>query len=730
MSGVVRFDQLDSTTQAKIRANVEKMESQGAPEADVEHYLRDVERLAPTGADSSSSAAATEPAKPPAKAKRSGMLQAALDAVPFATKGMAAIDAALPGGGSYDEELEGRKAGLKQFRNDHPKQALGATVVGAVAPAIATLGASVPEEAAALAPKLSLISKLWKGAKTGAAYGALQGASEAHGSVDDYADKIEHGAGFGAGFGALGTAAGAGLAAGARKVGLPNIISKGAQALADNTTAGGTANRLLSRIAQSLGTKGEASTTVAARAIADEAGGHVPTPPTPGVPSIALDQGGPQVEKLAQGIVHGPPGEGSTKIVNTLNKRAAGMKSSVTNAIEQGTGVAPGEGLSPLRQALTEQAAEADKLYAAARKASEGVAVDSPALKEVMKTPTGQSAYAWAVEQKANRMRQLAQVEGPPAGMDAATWARKNALATSRGLPTIPGETQELPDPEVLHFMKQYLAKVSRLGVRDGAAGKVATEAQSNVGLWSKIRDELPEEWQTADAAFAKKQKLIDMMDTGRNVFRTQANPGGNARKAVKTSLDAIPDRVQNPEQADALRTGVGIAAQDRASSLGAPGKAQSPGRLFGSDTDAQRMALGFKTPQESEQFQRLVGTWDKIAAQKQRVLGNSATSARNVEQASRAPDVATLRFFANIIRGNFGRALGGIGGEAETALDKVRRVAIDKEIASILTSPKPSAISEARLASLVRLRLGSASSALLPKVTGGAAGQKSTQDQ
>jgi hypothetical protein len=55
--------------------------------------------------------------------------------------------------------------------------------------------------------------------------------------------------------------------------------------------------------------------------------------------------------------------------------------------------------------------------------------------------------------------------------------------------------------------MKQYLSKVARLGVRDGAAGKVATEAQANVGLWGKIRGELPDVWKTADDAFAKKQK-------------------------------------------------------------------------------------------------------------------------------------------------------------------------------------------------------------------------------
>jgi hypothetical protein len=582
MSGVVRFDQLDQSTQAKIRANIEKMEAQKAPQADIEHYLRDVEHLA-TVDDSSSTepAAPATSSAPKVKPRASGMLQSALDAVPFATKGMAAIDAALPGGDSYDNNLESRKAGLAEFKKAHPKQALAGTVIGAVAPAIATMGASAPAEGAALLPKASLIARMWKGAKIGAGYGAVQGASEAHGSVGDYEDKMTKGAATGGFFGGLGTAVGAGLAAGARKVGLPNAISKGAQALADNTTAGGTANRFLSRIAEALGTKGEASTAVAGRAIADEAGGHVPAPATPGVPAIALDQGGPQVEKLAQGIVHGPPSEGGTKLVNTINKRASGMKSSVTNAIEQGTGVGAGEGMSPIRKALGEQAAEADKLYSAARKAAEGVPVDSPALKEVLQTPTGQDAYRWAVGQKADRLRKMPTVTRTVDSPDLTTMVnqgipRDKAIGVL-GKDATTTQSETLPDPEVLHFMKQYLSKVARLGVRDGAAGKVATEAQANVGLWGKIRGELPDVWKTADDAFAKKQRLIDMMDAGRNVFRTQTNPAGNARKAVQTSLDAIPGRVKDAEQAEALRTGVGMAAQDRASQLGAPGRRSRP---------------------------------------------------------------------------------------------------------------------------------------------------------
>jgi hypothetical protein len=128
---------------------------------------------------------------------------------------------------------------------------------------------------------------------------------------------------------------------------------------------------------------------------------------------------------------------------------------------------------------------------------------------------------------------------------------------------------------------------------------------------------------------------------------------------------------------------------------------------------------LGFKSPEQANQFQRLVNTWDQIQGQKERVLGNSATGGRVAEQAARAPDKATAGFFKELVHGNFGRAVGTITNQSSTAAERAYRVETDKAIADILTSPNPSAIDDARLTALLRLRLGKATSRLLPRLGG-----------
>jgi len=653
---------------------------------------------------------------------RAGMIQAAIDAIPFATKGEALIDAGVNrifGGGptSYEQNLLNRRAGISAFRQQHPKQALAATAVGAIAPVIATLGASAPTEGALLAPKATLLARLGRGATAGAGYGALQGASEAHGSLADYESKVEQGLVTGGLVGAGGTLLGAGLAAGARKVGLPQFVSGVASNLASRTEQGGRANRFLTRLAQSLGTQGEAATTTGARNAADRMAGFVPNDMPNSVPMMAIDRAGPNTEKLAAGIANGPPGPGQAQLVNAMTRRMGHMRPSVQDAITEGTGVAPKQGMEPLRSLIKEQSTEADQLYGAARAATEGQAVKSPTLDAVMSSPVGKQAYAWAVAQKGNRLSAMptANAVSPDLQRLIDMGVPEDRAAAALGEHAYTAET--VPDPETLHYMKQYLANVARLGVRDGAEGKLSTQAQGAVSVWGMIRGELPPEWQAADQAFAHKAKMIGAMNEGRNVFRTQVNPPGRPRAAVQNSLDALEQRTAKApaDVQQATRTGVGMAAQERAGKLGTSVK--SPGRLFGGEANEARMALGFQDPEKAEQFQRLVSAWDQIQGQNQRVLGNSATGGRVAEQAARAPDQATSSFFRELVHGNFGRALGTIGGQASTAVEKAHRVEVDKAIADILTSKNPNALDEARLTALLRLRLGNTAGKLLPRL-------------
>lgn len=243
-------------------------------------------------------------------------------------------------------------------------------------------------------------------------------------------------------------------------------------------------------------------------------------------------------------------------------------------------------GVQALRELVDAQGAEARQLYGAAREATAGQPVESPTLDEVMKTPVGKLAFSWAKMQKGNRGQSLPTVPGaekPPGGMDPGAWADAQARMKTR--PDItPFDVQlggemgheadaEMPDPEALHYMKQYLAKVARLGVNDGAQGTIATQAHGALGVWGKIRDEMPDVWRSADDAFAKKARTIDMLNAGRNIMRTQLNPPGAGRRALSSSLDALEERVAqaSPEEQHAFRVGAQSAVADHLKSGGKP---------------------------------------------------------------------------------------------------------------------------------------------------------------
>lgn len=384
---------------------------------------------------------------------------------------------------------------------------------------------------------------------------------------------------------------------------------------------------------------------------------------------MALDRGGANLEGLASGVVK-RPGIGNSIIRNALEERQQQMRPAVTQAFDEttGTNATQGEalinkladehaqidntsrvakavaqdaraakpsttaptpleawrqqvggdvsgGLQQLRQMIGEQSAEAKQLFGAAREATRGQPMQSPTLDQIRQTPVGQFAEKWALAQKANRNSPLATVPGReivPAEMSAAEWAGVQERSRVRGMsvPSFgrsPDET--VPDPETVHYMKQMLAKVARMGMNDGAQGTMATQAQGALQQWGAIRQEMPDVWQQADAAFAKKARMIDAFNTGRNIMRTQTNPAGTARQGVAKSLDAVElaHAEATPEEQHALRAGAQSAIteyfrgggsqtgfarqlQDPASAMSrrvvlATGDEQAPQRLAGSLT-------------------------------------------------------------------------------------------------------------------------------------------------
>lgn len=517
-------------------------------------------------------------------------------------------------GDAYQERLAAERAASHQFGQEHQVANLGIEAAGGLGSMLASGGMSAPQELATVGK----LARVGKAAMTGLDLGAVSGAANADGDMSDRARGAIKGGAIGGIGGLVLAPVVEALGYAGNKLKIPEGASWLAQKGADYLPQGSGAQRALQSAANSFGTRGQAATEIGQRVQMDTKAGTPVRPLPANVPSMAIDQGGANLEGLASGVVK-RPGVGNSIIRNALDERQQQMRPAVTSAFDEATGTnaAQGEalinkladehaqidnttqvakavtqdvrnakpatavtspfdawkqsiggnvsgGLQQLRQMIAEQSAEAKQLFGAAREATRGQPMQSPTLDQIRQTPAGQFAEKWALAQKANRNSPLATVPGKeivPAEMSAAEWATAQERSRARGMP-VPsfgrGPDETVPDPETVHYMKQMLGKIARMGMNDGAQGTMATQAQGAVQQWGAIRNEMPEVWQQADAAFAKKARTIDAFNTGRNIMRTQSNPAGTARQGVSKSLDAVEQAhaAATPEEQQALRAG------------------------------------------------------------------------------------------------------------------------------------------------------------------------------
>jgi hypothetical protein len=535
--------------------------------------------------------------------------------------GNAALDAlhGQPFHEAYQQRLASEREASKQFADRHPIGNLATEAVGGLGSMIASGGMSAPQELA----NVGRLARIGKAAATGLDLGAVSGAVNADGDMGDRAMGAMKGAAIGGIGGAVLTPlveAGGYLA---NKAHIPDAVSALSQRAAKLFPDASSAQRALQTLSRTTGAKGQAADEIAQRVQMDRAAGPSETIPA-AVPQMTMDQSGPNLEGLAKGIVR-RPGAGGGVIRNALQERGAQMRPSVTSAFDQATGTTEQDGeallarladehgklesaqgvvaeakrqagrsapdvtttpnalatwrdemggsltngIKALRQYVGDRTTEARQLYGAARQATNGQPMQSDALDQILETPVGKDAFKWATIQKANRNAPLASVPGAevvPGELSTAEWATVQERARQRGMPvpsmgTGPAETA--PDPETLHFMKQRLAKLARLGVNDGQGGTIATQAEGALRQWGAIREQMPPEWQAADEAFSKRSRVIDALNVGRNLIRTNLNPSG--QKALSTSLDAIEQQMANasPEEQHAFRVGGQSAVTD-----------------------------------------------------------------------------------------------------------------------------------------------------------------------
>lgn len=232
MSVPLRFDQLDSVSQKRVRGNLAKMQAANAPDTDIESYLRDVEHLSPVDSgpaphDIHSEYASGRLGRKLARENQNDAEMADAESQPtYAQKalgGIASLAKDIPG-------AEAAQAGMRAMLRRQPyREALSdiRSAEDAAPTAVRTFN-----RIAGAAPAYMLVpgSNMTKGA----IIGALQGFTDADPEADRSQETITRGA-VGGALGLAGDMAGAGASKiggmlrnqGAKEVGAARSIVNG-----------------------------------------------------------------------------------------------------------------------------------------------------------------------------------------------------------------------------------------------------------------------------------------------------------------------------------------------------------------------------------------------------------------------------------------------------------------------------------------------------------------------
>lgn len=704
MSGPLRFDQLEPARQDVIRKNLDTMHAKGAPDADVESYLRDVEHLAPVGQDAPQEGLASRVAHQVV----GGLSQAVRHPIDTATGILeapvrSAITAMSPGVGearpsaalSKGGNSSGRPIDTSPYDAEHggvtgKERAVGAaqTIANIALPSIAKGTSSLVQKGVA-----GLASKAGAGATLSRVLGTSAAGGTA-GAVYSPDDPI------------AGGLAGAVMAP---------VLSEGGRGLHKGLTGTGSAllDNVFGRPVESgpaikagplelghiEGHDVRAPQVIARRAAMDAQSGHVAPEGHRSLPPIALDKAGPNVEGLAEGIAQ-RPGPGRAQILKTVEARRAQMRPALSQTLEENTGVKADARMAPQQEAIDARSAEAKTNYDAARAETKGQAVTSPAFEEIKNTPAGKQALKVAMAKQGNLFHELPEEGAVPSGFSPEQWATAKQHMQERGMlvPDIGGES--LPDPETLHLMKQHLRKMTKMGDPNDP---VTADAFHVLSVIDRVRDELPESWRKADDAYAERSRIIEMGDRGRNVYRTELNPATPGQKGINKSLDGLRAKAAeaSPDEAAALQKGAATATHAKLAR--APTSIKSPSRIFPqSDVATEQRRYAFPSPERAADFEQAVSAWDRAQQQAERITGNSRTGLRGAEGSGSSPAAASL--LTGSPRAAIRAIIHTIGGAARLG----NQQKLEGEIARILTSPDGLNLSPPERATFVHGRVSS----------------------
>lgn len=578
----------------------------------------------------------------------------------LSTKPMAAANAAVSGQPfkkKYEQEKMVQRARELAYENYHPVASTALQIGGGLLSSLATA------PAAAAGKSVPFLSRLAANAEFG---GLASGASafvNEDGSFGDRVDAAADAAPIGALFAAGLTTGGKLLSPLARPVG--DAAAKGLRAVGMN------------RAADIVGPTARAGKRITDVMEQDKG---APLAEHRDIPRLNLDRlRGTEGEGLVKGLLR-KPGEARSTLAEALKQRMEEIRPAVSNAFDRLTGTTreggerlvqqlqqgqervaagteaadaanraraalarerpeepnalnafrevaggqPAEGLQYGERLRNARQQEADVNFGTAR-AEENAPMWNDDIAELVKTPTGGDSFRYAIRQKLDRLRAIPkQAAGAPTiagGYDEAklgSLEKMLAALEARGLPTpeLEQEMMNVVDPEMLHYMTQYLRRAARVenygGQRVGSQlpeGTQAVGANAAMGLLQRAQQQLPERWQQIIGRYREQSVPIDAFAMGRDLMRARLNPSGEKAARFK-SLEAFERRVARmPREAqDAFREGGRFAIETHLRETGGGNRARMIQQLSDPASEmSRRVGLATGRPEAAGEFaQRL----------------------------------------------------------------------------------------------------------------------------
>ncbi len=615
----------------RVSANLRKMFEQGAPQTDMESYIR-MEGYTPQRYLAAMGRMKRGVGEVEAGAFRTFMQGLSFG---FSDEIEAAVKAAFTKG-SYQDNVEAVREGIKQYQKQNPVAAMSSELAGALLPAAVTMGAAAPA-VAARAPQLAgavtrsaqavtsalpsamqgtnIGAQVSRGALYGAAGGALGGAGQAEGDMSSRLQGAAVGAGLG---GAIGAAVPPAM----------GLIGYGAGKARDV-----------------LGRSGAAAQQKASQLIIQGMERDQLTPQelqrrlmqsTLGKPTTLADIGGESLLSRASGAVNVPgaakseKGEFLQERVRTQSDRVIADLAAAAQERLQNTNTL-------LRDLTDQQKQKAAPLYAKAYDTPVGVLNDKELLK-YLDRPAFKKAYARAVSMAANEGESLPQI------YRFKTDGNGRPIYDEDGLPVY-GDLEDLPNVKVLDWMKRGLDDViNAKQTKEGFGSTEARVIRNAKNEFLNRLDELVPSYRDARAVFAGDAALKDAIEQGRKIFTMPENDW----REVAADFNKLTDMERNM-----FRAGVVDAAKIQADRITREfGTARDVTRLFDNTQTLGRLRSAFPDDQSFNTFKNQLGEEARFTEVRNRVLAGSRTAPLAAEMAEQAGPTGAAVGSA-IIQGN-----------------------------------------------------------------------------